>query len=252
MKSMPNRDTLASQVHESLRSAIILGELVPGSLYSVADLAEKMNVSRTPAREALLKLADAGMVKFERNRGIRILETTIHDLEEIFSLRLLLEVPATYRATQKARPTELRALKRTLEAFKSLAEADDRRGDHLHCDAQFHHIILQASGNSRLARFVDTLRDLQMVRGASTSGKTRTLTDIYDDHERIYERVAARDAAGAARLMRDHIALTGRLPGPAGAGDTAHPERFELPWLDIVGLFEPFRGDEELTKSAGS
>lgn len=249
MKPMPSRDTLASQVHESLRSAIILGELVPGSLHSVADLAEQMNVSRTPAREALLKLADTGMVKFERNRGIRILETTIHDLEEIFSLRLLLEVPATYRATQKARPTELRALKKALEAFKNLAESNSLR-DHLQCDARFHHVILQASGNSRLAQFVGTLRDLQMVRGVSTSGKTRTLTDIYDDHAQIYKRVLARDAVGAARLMRDHIALTGRLLLAQEANDTAHPNRFELPWLDVMMLFEPFSGEQELTSSA--
>lgn len=251
MRPMPSRETLASQVHESLRSAIILGELAPGSLHSVAELAGQMHVSRTPVREAALKLADAGMVKFERNRGIRILETTIHDLEEIFSLRLLLEVPATYRATQKARAPELRALKQALDAFEDLAKSGSQR-DHLQCDAWFHRIILQASGNNRLARFVDTLRDLQMVRGVSTSGRTRTLADIVDDHAQIYARVSARDAAGAARLMRDHIAVTGRLLLAQEADDTAHPERFELPWLDVMTLFEPFGDDRGTEHSDGS
>jgi DNA-binding GntR family transcriptional regulator len=222
-------------VYDSLRSAIILGELIPGSLHSVHELAAQINVSRTPVREALLKLADQGMVRFERNRGFRILQTTIHDLEEIFSLRLLLEVPATYRATLNAGPAELKKLRQALDAFDELTSSATRQ-DHLEADARFHRVIMQASGNRRLANFIDTLRDLQMVRGASTAGKTRELRAIYDDHALIHERFAARDAKGAALAMRDHIALTGRLLLAQETGETDNAQKYDLPWLDVVGL----------------
>ncbi len=64
----------------------------------MAKLAEEFEVSRSPVHEALISLSDQGMVAFERNRGVRVLQTTAHDLEEVFSLRMLLEVPATFRA----------------------------------------------------------------------------------------------------------------------------------------------------------
>lgn len=235
MKSMPNRETLASQVYQSLRDAVVSGELVPGDLHSVAELAGQMNVSRTPVREALLKLADAGMVRFERNRGIRVMGTTIDDLEQVFSLRLLLEVPATYRATQQASTDDLGMLTRALDDFRDLVESSTPR-DHLQCDARFHAVILRTAGNARLAHFVETLRDLQMARGASTAGRTRSLADIYDDHARIHERVVAGDAIGAARLMRDHIALAGQLLLAQEADQVEHAERFELPWMDVLTL----------------
>ena len=95
-----DRSTLTTRALEALRAAIVDGRLVAGERYSVAQLAERFGVSRTPVREALLVLERQGVVRFERNRGVRVLETTAHDLEEVFALRLLLEVPATRRACE--------------------------------------------------------------------------------------------------------------------------------------------------------
>jgi DNA-binding GntR family transcriptional regulator len=93
-----DHSTLAARAHDAIRAAIVDGRLAAGERYSVARLAERFGVSRTPVREALLLLERQGVVRFERNRGVRVLETSVHDLEEVFTLRLLLEVPATYRA----------------------------------------------------------------------------------------------------------------------------------------------------------
>jgi DNA-binding GntR family transcriptional regulator len=109
-----NRESLNDRVYESIRDAIILGELAPGSLHSVYELAKILEVSRTPVREALVRLADQGMVRIERNRGARILQTSAHDLEEIYSIRLMLEVPATFRATQLITAGEVRRLRQAL------------------------------------------------------------------------------------------------------------------------------------------
>lgn len=228
-----DRDSLADQVYDELRDAIILGELAPGSLHSVYQLADQLKVSRTPVREALIKLADQGMVKFERNRGIRILMTTGHDLEEIFSLRMLLEVPATYRATEQFTTKDEAQLRRALDAFDQLGQKGHHtRLTHLKCDANFHRVILLAAGNRRLADFVDTLRDLQQVRGVSTVGISRDLREVYRDHEVIFERIKERDSAGAAAAMRDHIAITARLLLAQEAGNVESASRFDLSWLD--------------------
>jgi DNA-binding GntR family transcriptional regulator len=236
VKEIPaDRESLADQVYESIRDAIILGELIPGSLHSMYHFAAELHVSRTPVREALIKLADQGMVRFERNRGIRILLTTIHDLEEIFSLRLLLEVPATFRATDQFVASDRRQLRQALDALNELRPEDPKSSarDHLECDARFHRVIMKASGNQRLANFIDTLRDLQQVRGASTVGVTRDFQDVYQDHLDIYERITAGDAAGAAAAMKNHIALTARLLLAQEAGDVGSAPRFDLSWLDM-------------------
>jgi DNA-binding GntR family transcriptional regulator len=78
------------------------GRLEAGERYSVAQLAERFGVSRTPVREALLVLERQGVVRFERNRGVRVLETTAHDLEEVFALRLLLETGRLLLAQESA------------------------------------------------------------------------------------------------------------------------------------------------------
>jgi DNA-binding GntR family transcriptional regulator len=232
-----DQQSLAKKVYEALRNAIILGELVPGSLHSVPSLAAALQTSRTPVREALLKLADQGMVRFERNRGTRILQTTIHDLEEMFSLRLLLEVPATYRAAQQAGPQDLKAMADALAAMRrAAASRSSSPREHLAPDSRFHRAIALASGNKRLATIVETLFDLQMTRGVSTWGINREIADICNDHETIYQRIAAGDAMGAALAMRDHIALTARIIIAQETGNVAEAGALGLPYMDVLAL----------------
>ena len=106
LQEIKAESSLTARVRESIRQAIIDGSLEPGSLHSVQSLADIFKVSRTPVREALIDLAGADMVEFERNRGVRILETSVHDLEEILVLRILLEVPATHRAAGRMTPMD--------------------------------------------------------------------------------------------------------------------------------------------------
>jgi len=231
----PNRETLAGKVYESIRDAITMGDLAPGSLQSVQKLASYLKVSRTPVREALLKLADQGMVRFERNRGARILQTTMHDLEQIFSLRLLLEVPATYRATQLIGAVELRQLRSALAAFRRAIHQASTR-EHLELDARFHRIIMRASGNRRLADFIDSLRDLQTMRGLTVAPRTRDLNEICDDHQRICDQIVKRDPMGAAMAMREHLAVSSRLIIAQETGDLGDVEKFEPSWIDLLTL----------------
>lgn len=224
-------ESLTSQVHRALSEAIVLGELAPGSLHSVAKLADKLKVSRSPVREALISLADQGMVAFERNRGVRVLQTTAHDLEEVFSLRLLLEVPATFRATELMVPERLAMLREALGDVETFTGAETMLA-HQEMDSGFHRVILETAGNARLTGIVDNLWSHQKMRGVSTAGRTRRLADIHREHEAVFERIEAGDPLGAAAAMRDHLARTASLllaqeTGPAGFGGA------DLPWLHV-------------------
>jgi DNA-binding GntR family transcriptional regulator len=129
-------------------------------------------------------------------------------------------------------PAEKRQLRQALGTFEEVRKAV---GDnHLGWDARFHGIIMRASGNQRLASFIDTLRDIQQVRGVSTVGVTRRLRDIYDDHALICNRILAGDPAGAATAMRDHILGTAQLLLAQQTGDVEDAPRFDVGWLDGV------------------
>lgn len=229
------QESLGQKVYESLRDAIIHGELVPGSLHSVQSLAASLDTSRTPVREALLKLADQGMVKFERNRGTRILQTSIHDLEEMFSIRLLLEIPAAYRAAQQATASDLREMHRALDSMRRLSEQESASPKkHLEPDARFHRAIIIAAGNKRMAAIVDNIFNLQMIRGVSNWGISRSAAEICLDHEGILRHIENRDAAAAARAMRDHITVTARITIAQEARGEVAADGFDLPFLDLI------------------
>jgi len=201
---------LSQRAAESIRRAIREGRLSAGELYSVAGLAEEFGISRTPVREALLVLERQGMVRFERNRGVRVLETTVHDIEEIFALRLLLEVPATARACRRLNLNGLNTIRRELQSMRRTAEADDEARFMSH-DRRFHELILAATGNDRLVSIVGNLRDHVTSRGPSTVGRSRSLQAVLTEHDAIMEALEGSDAQRAAAAMREHILTTGRL-----------------------------------------
>lgn len=233
MKPIVGDRSLTSQVLAALRRAVISGELAPGSMHSVRELAEQLRVSRTPVREALMQLAAQGMVRFERNRGIRVLQTTLHDLEEIFELRVLLEVPATFRAVSQFTDQTLAQLRQQYAAMERAADADDE-SRLMERDRRFHALILETAGNRRLAGYVDGLRDMVLIRGVSTAGLSRTLHDIVAEHKEILGRIEAGDAVGAAEAMRRHLAHTAELLIAQEAGTPSAKALLDLDWLRFV------------------
>lgn len=214
--------TGTEQVAVILRHAIVEGRLAPGSLHSVRELAEQMGVSRTPVREALLQLARDRMVHFERNRGVRIMRTSLHDLEEIFEIREWLEVPATARAAERCTPQQLRTVER---AYSEMSHAVDSGDEERlwHHDRTFHRCILLASGNVRLADYVDGLRDMVLLRDSTTVRRGRTPKAVLCEHLPILHALTARDAVAASRAMAQHISHTRELllaPDAADVGQT--------------------------------
>jgi DNA-binding GntR family transcriptional regulator len=229
VKQVRQTESVNAQVLDALRAAVITGELQPGTLHSVQTLATQLGVSRTPVREALIKLSQQGMVRFERNRGVRVLQTSLHDLEEVFALRLLLEVPATRLACRQIDEAGRRELRRLHQAMERAARSGNeyRMWEH---DRRFHLVLLQASGNLRLATYVDGLRDMVLRRGVSTVSRSRSLDDIVAEHREVLDRIESCDAAGAAEAMRAHLLRTAELLIAQEAGAPPGSVDVDLGW----------------------
>jgi DNA-binding GntR family transcriptional regulator len=208
---LPPSTTRADQVYEILREAIADGSLVPGSLHTAQSIADRLDVSRTPVREALLQLGREGMVTQQRNRGVQVRENSPHDLEEIFHLRLLLEVPATALAVKRDGAGLVKRARRAFEAMHAGAIAGDEQRLWRH-DRAFHAEILNASGNLRLAAIVDGLR-AQLLLGdwTTVARQARSLVEIADEHRPILTAIEQLDDGAAAARMGEHITHTADL-----------------------------------------
>jgi DNA-binding GntR family transcriptional regulator len=195
---------LREQSKEVIRASIVGGELVPGEVYSATTLSATLGVSPTPVREALLDLANDGLVEPVRNRGFRVLTIADSDLDEISELRMMLEVPAVRLVIKKATDAELDALEPSVAAIERAAAKNDIPA-FLRDDRTFHLGLLGLTGNGRLVRSVGQLRDqtrLLGLRGLADSGQ---LNESAAEHRVILDALRDRDARRAEALMRHHL-----------------------------------------------
>jgi len=197
-------------VFASLRESILSGEFPAGSLHSIYRLADLLDVSRTPVREAVLRLADAGLVTIERNRGVRIRGVAVTDIRSVFELRLMIEVPTAAYAAAHASAADVRLLESELDGMRDAAAADDERRFTAH-DRALHHAVGAVLGNAKAQQEVAALRDSIQTRGASTLHRTRGMPEILAEHVPIVEAIAAGDPAAAAARMEEHLVNTADL-----------------------------------------
>jgi len=207
---MGDRVNLTDQVYAYLRDAIVSGALKSGSQHSVYRLSEELGVSRTPVREAVLRLADTGMVTVERNRGIRIHGTTVEEIRNVFELRLLIEVPAAAYAAKHGSEEFLASLRSASAAMAAASALNDEELFRSH-DRALHGLIADVLGNRRLSSTLSGLRDVTRARGAWTGNRSRELKEIVSEHGDIVNALLARDADAAAQAMHDHLERTGTL-----------------------------------------
>lgn len=205
-----NSLTLTEQTIEAVRDAIRNEMLLPGKLYSVYQLAEDLGVSRSPVRDALLRLAETGMVRFERNKGFRVVLPGPQELAEMISVRIALEVPAAGRAASAAGQGSDLGLRTECDAMQAAAATQNERLFRLH-DQRLHAIILELAGNNYVRRIMENLRDATRLVGASTIRGARTLDQVYQEHSPIVDAIAAGDSAGASRAMDLHLRITGKV-----------------------------------------
>jgi DNA-binding GntR family transcriptional regulator len=211
--------TLREQARAALRASIITGEIAAGELYSVGAVAERLGVSATPIREALSDLAHNGLVTVVRNRGFVVPELTEHDLDEIFELRLLLEVPAIERVIGRLSAEDLAACRKEVDRGSRAAAAGDLPA-FLEADREFHLRLLAGLGNSRLVEMVDSLRDQARLYGIARLTAAGGLAASADEHQQLLAAIEAGDAAAAGEHMTLHLkhtrgAWAGRSEAPA-------------------------------------
>lgn len=201
--------TMADAVVEHVRLAIMDGSMDSFSWYSVHQLAEHLGISRSPVREGLLRLEEAGAIQFVRNRGFRIVPTSPADIVEIYSIRVALEVPAARRAAAHMTGSA-ENLDRLQTKMAIAAELGDEEAFRT-ADEELHSVVLSSGGACRVLEVVQRLRDTARLLGLSSTRSELTMQQVRTAHDLIVDAVLAGDIEEAGRSMQDHLVTTGRI-----------------------------------------
>lgn len=214
---------LAEQVMDHVRRAVAAGELVPGAWYSVYQLSAVLGVSRSPVREALVRLEETGLVRFTRNRGFQVLAPGPVDVAEIFALRLAIEPAAAHRAALHAGAADLAEIDRIAARLDTAAEAGDS-AEFFTQLRSLHTLLLHTGGSSRGARILAQLPALSAPPFGPGPDASRWLRDVSERHARLIAAVHSRDAEGAREALAGHLRSSGFAQlrrALSDAGDTA-------------------------------
>ena len=197
--------SLREQARQVIRGLIITGQMQPDQLYSVPRLATDLGVSATPVREALLDLAREGLLEPVRNRGFRVVSLSSGELNDIFAIRLLLEVPSVAEiARARLSPTQIGQLRHLAEATKRAAD-DGNLIEFLETDRQFHIGLIATLGNKPLAELVETLRDRVRLHGFKNGSPREHIAQSASEHFQLLDALSQQDEAGAVAVMRRHL-----------------------------------------------
>ncbi|MFF0745456.1 GntR family transcriptional regulator [Streptomyces sp. NPDC004111] len=197
--------SLREQARDELRARIVLGQIEPGEVRSVIAVAEELGVSITPVREAVMDLANQGMVEVIRNRGFRVPVLTEHDLDEIYRIRALLEAPAMADVVRVLDGAPVPEFRRLAEEITEAARAGDL-ATFLDKDRQLHLGLLDLLSNGRLTAMVAQLRDQARMRGLRQLAARGELTRSGEEHLALVDAIEAGEAERAVELMHAHLA----------------------------------------------
>jgi DNA-binding GntR family transcriptional regulator len=195
---------LEGRVYERLRDAIAGGTLRPGEQLVEARIAEDLGVSKTPVREALIRLQRDGLVKIEPYRGARVLEPSENDIREVLELRSLLECHIARDLATRQPEEVLDALEACVAESKAALGAGDGLAlfDSL---TEFSDLMADARGNERMAKLLGDLRSVLLLIGTTSMRAPGREARSIAEHEAILAAIRRGDPDAAAEATVAHI-----------------------------------------------
>ncbi|MEV0181492.1 GntR family transcriptional regulator [Streptomyces sp. NPDC050625] len=196
-----HRTLLRDRAYESIRDAIVAGEIEPGAVVRDADLAERLGLSRAPVREAFARLVDEGLLESKPQSYTRVTPVVAADVRDAAAVVGAMHELATRVAVPRLRPADLNAMRAANERFDTAVRAGDVDGA-LRADDELHDVLVRVSGNraaaATVARYTPLIRRLERRRfGEGGSCRSAGL------HERLIEACADGDAEAAVRVTAD-------------------------------------------------
>ncbi|MBA4329634.1 MAG: GntR family transcriptional regulator [Polaromonas sp.] len=198
------QNSLHQEVAATLREQIFAGMYAPGTFLDELVLCERLQISRTPLREALKVLTAEGLLRHEPRRGCFISEVTEKDLDDIFPVIALLEGRCAFEAARNASDADLAALTTLHERLNSHASAG-RINDYYDTNFAIHEAIIALADNRWLAMAISDLRKILKLARSQQLHAPGRLQQSLSEHMAVFAALKARDSEGADAAMRTHL-----------------------------------------------
>jgi len=204
------RQSLTSAVADKLRDQIIRGEIAEGTQLRQDAIATQYHVSRIPVREALRQLDAEGLIAIVPNRGAIVPALSPDDIEEIFSIRALLEPEVLKRSIPHLTQEDLGEAEAILRTYVKELRREDHVSGWGRLNWRFHSILYSRANQPR---------SLAIIRNVNNSGERYTRLQLYlthgmkranDEHHKILHLCRQRDVPGACQLLHEHIQHAGQ------------------------------------------
>lgn len=195
---------LTDWAYEQIKEAILRIQFAPGTQLQIESLVTELGISRTPIREALLRLEKDGLVRVAPRVGFFVKEFTHHDLEELYEVRELLESRAVKNATNNLSDQDLDLIDHLLDLSVIAVQAKDVE-KFLEVEIKFHNFLTEHSQNSYLISVLESLRDLSYRWRMLSLRSPESLARSMEEHLNIARAVRDKDAELASQLMAEHI-----------------------------------------------
>ena len=197
---LPLRDV----VFNTLRQAILRGELKPGERLMEIQLANKLGVSRTPIREAIRKLELEGLVLMIPRKGAEVAEITEKSLKDVLEIRRALEDLAVRLACEKITKDELKELKKAGDEFKKVLKSQDIT-EVAEADVRFHDVIYMATDNPKLIQLLNNFREQMYRFRVEYLKKSEVRPQLLAEHDEIIKYITEGNKEEASCVVTRHI-----------------------------------------------
>ena len=208
--SKQKRATLTDQALKEIREAIRTGKLKPGERLVEMQLAEEMQISRFPIREALRYLEKEGLVETRPFKGTHVFEFTEKDMEELYSLRSALEELAVRILVENLDNKKIKELETIVQAMQQASQIGNL-DQMISEDLRFHQTICELSGHRKLLEVWQTLESQLQVFLTIEKDFFETAYLYVSTHDPIMDAIKQRNAKKAEKAIRDHLGLAMRV-----------------------------------------
>lgn len=197
---LPLRDV----VFNTLREAILRGDLVPGERLMELQLAAKLGVSRTPIREAIRMLEQEGLAITIPRKGAIVAGMTEKDMQDVLEIREALEELSVQVACDKITAEEIAKLHRNMKNFEQSLKSGDLK-QMAQADVEFHDVIYQATDNPKLINMLNNLREQMYRYRVEYLKNPQNHEQLLLEHEAIYKGIVKKDKHAVTNMIRKHI-----------------------------------------------
>ena len=207
MISIQRSQSLQEQVYQALKQIILKGDLPSGERVVETKLAQQLQVSRTPIREAIGQLKREKLIVSRANGGFKVATLSIQDAIQLYDCRIVLEQLSIGNACKQITSKQLKRLEKyVLQAEKLLSKPG--KPDYLkllEVDYQFHHSIAESSGNQWLLTLLEQVFDRMRLLRVYTTQHNPGVLEIRLEHREIYEAIVSKDVDLAQTTIREHL-----------------------------------------------